>query len=466
MISRARQVYQTRYRGYDRFGRVRRQFWVGSNGGSPVPHADIFWYGYDYAGNRLFRNIEATVYSGDDKYQAYEYDGLHRLSQMERGTWNGSTLNNPNFEQDWSLDQLGNWANFVEKTSGGVTLDQDRSHNLANEITNITTNTGSSWIIPGHDAAGNMTSAPSAHDPTKRHWYVYDAWNRLVEVWEDDGDSTKEIAGGSPDDTLIARYEYDGQNRRIAKQVYTGGSLDHTLDMYYNDNWQILEVRKDGNANPLKQYVWHTYYIDAPAIRYYDPDTDGSSIATQYFTHDANMNVTALTDDTGAVIERYDYTPYGQVTILDPDFSDDADGVSDYEQDVLFAGYQYDAESGLYHVRHRNYHPMLGRWVQRDPMGYVDGMTLHQYVKSNPTIFVDRSGTKTVQPWDDYWEDWQEQHQHLTPSQLEWAERALAAGCIGVTAIHLGKFPTHSNCFDSREKAEAKQKEIGLLPST
>src|SRR5690606_13008411 len=129
-----------------------------------------------------------------------------------------------------------------------------------------------------------------------------------------------------------------------------------------------LEVRKDGDADPLKQYVWHAYYVDAPAIRYYDADTDGAGVETQYFTFDANMNVTALVDDAGSVVERYDYTPYGQVTILNPNFSDDADGVSDYEQDVLFAGYQYDAESGMYHVRHRNYHSMLGRWVERDPL--------------------------------------------------------------------------------------------------
>jgi len=183
-------------------------------------------------------------------------------------------------------------------------------------------------------------------------------------------------------------------DRRVVKEVYTsGGSLDHTLDMYYNENWQILEVRKDGNADPLKQYVWHAYYIDAPAIRYYDPDTDGSSIATQYFTHDANMNVTALIDDTGAVIERYDYTAYGQVTVLNPDFTDDADGVSDYEQNVLFAGYQYDAESGMHHVRHRNHHPALGRWIQRDPLEYVDGQSVYEYVRSYPTFALDPLGT-------------------------------------------------------------------------
>jgi len=32
----------------------------------------------------------------------------------------------------------------------------------------------------------------------------------------------------------------------------------------------------------------------------------------------------------------------------------------------------------LYHVRHRSYHPTLGRWMQRDAIGYVDGMSLYE----------------------------------------------------------------------------------------
>jgi protein associated with RNAse G/E len=54
----------------------------------------------------------------------------------------------------------------------------------------------------------------------------------------------------------------------------------------------------------LAQYVWHPYYIDALAVRYYDADTDGSSV-DHYYTHEANFNVTAVTEDDGDVLERY-----------------------------------------------------------------------------------------------------------------------------------------------------------------
>ncbi|MCY2929869.1 MAG: hypothetical protein NTV86_10325 [Planctomycetota bacterium] len=38
------------------------------------------------------------------------------------------------------------------------------------------------------------------------------------------------------------------------------------------------------------------------------------------------------------------------------------------------------------------YHPGTGRWLQRDPVGYKDGMNLYQYVNSRPATTSDPSG--------------------------------------------------------------------------
>jgi RHS repeat-associated protein len=51
----------------------------------------------------------------------------------------------------------------------------------------------------------------------------------------------------------------------------------------------------------------------------------------------------------------------------------------------LFAGYRNDPESNLYFTKHRSYDPPTGRWLQFDPIGYLDSMNLYEYVSSNPT---------------------------------------------------------------------------------
>jgi len=43
-------------------------------------------------------------------------------------------------------------------------------------------------------------------------------------------------------------------------------------------------------------------------------------------------------------------------------------------------------------ARGRVYHPGLGRFMQRDVLGYVDGMSLYQYVGSNPIVRTDPTG--------------------------------------------------------------------------
>jgi RHS repeat-associated protein len=59
---------------------------------------------------------------------------------------------------------------------------------------------------------------------------------------------------------------------------------------------------------------------------------------------------------------------------------------------IGFGGYVYNAEAQLYAVRFRWYDPSLGRWIQRDPAGYVDGMGLYEYVGSDPVLLMDPSG--------------------------------------------------------------------------
>jgi RHS repeat-associated protein len=110
-----------------------------------------------------------------------------------------------------------------------------------------------------------------------------------------------------------------------------------------------------------------------------------------YYLTDANMNVTALLDTGGDAVERYVYDPYGKVTIYDATWTSTRSS-SSYENAILFCGYRRDSETGLYDVRNRTYHPTPGRWLQRDPLGYIDGPSLYEYVGGAPAVGTDPAG--------------------------------------------------------------------------
>jgi RHS repeat-associated protein len=367
--------------GWDRFGRVVRQQWK-ATGGTDLDRTE---YTYDRNGNRLTKDVLSTGNPGSFD-ESYTYDGLDRLASFKRGSLTGGSISTANstFGQDWSaLDSLGNWRTIAEDADGGGAgsgQTQTRTHNAANEVLTNTGNTPA-WYTPAHDAAGNMTTVAKPGDEAMGLTLTYDAWNRLVKVQDAATSAT------------IAEYEYDGADRRIEKRV-----SGNTEDFFYNEDHQVLEVRHNDDADPREQYVWDLSYVDAPILRYRDANTDGTVDDTLYATFDANFNVTALVSEGGSVVERFAYTPYGERSVLDGNFAADADGVSDYAWTVGHQGLWQDGETGLMYNRARHLHPSLGRFVQRDPIGHMDGMNLYEYVRSQPLMYSDPAGTRSIGP--------------------------------------------------------------------
>ena len=349
---------------------------------------DRYQYGYDSDSNRLWKANSTTT--GLDEF--YTYDPLNRLTKMQRGVLNGTNTGitgTPAREMDYTLDQLGNWNPYVTKTSGSTDLNQTRTHNTVNEITAI--GGTPAWATPpGYDDAGNMTSFPQPDDPTTTPYTaVYDAWNRLVQV--------------SDGSNLVAQYQYDGQNWRTVKKTYAGSSiLLSTRHYYYSSNWQDLEERVDTSTSANFQYVWGVRYIDELVCRDY-ANTPGSSSSSSssgspmpsspsrlYAFQDANFNLTGVCDAGGTVRERYAYDPYGNRMVYDASWSPLA--TSDYAWVIGHQGLMIDIETGLVYNRNRMLHPQVGRFMSRDPIGYVDGLNLYQYEASDPVDRIDQYG--------------------------------------------------------------------------
>jgi hypothetical protein len=104
------------------------------------------------------------------------------------------------------------------------------------------------------------------------------------------------------------------------------------------------------------QYVWSPVYVDALVLRDRDTTGDGTLDERLWVVQDANYNVTVLFDNSGNVVERYVYDPFGSVTVLDADWTERSGG-SEYAWHYLHQGGRFEATTGLYHFRHCDYSP-------------------------------------------------------------------------------------------------------------
>jgi RHS repeat-associated protein len=132
-----------------------------------------------------------------------------------------------------------------------------------------------------------------------------------------------------------------------------------------------------------------------------DRDTTGDGTLDErlYVVQDANHNVTALFDNSGNVVERYVYDPFGSVTVLDAGWNVLA--ASAFAWVYLHQGGRYDSASGLYHFRHRDYSPTLGRWTSLDPIRYAAGdVNLYRALGNGSISRIDPTGLN--------WREWLE----------------------------------------------------------
>jgi RHS repeat-associated protein len=141
-------------------------------------------------------------------------------------------------------------------------------------------------------------------------------------------------------------------------------------------------------------------------------DVDAGSEEVLHYVCDALGSVVGLLDagDPDAtpepvpakLVERYDYDPYGKTYIAHWDAAagsgsgdwvrHEPDEPSAYGNPFMWTGQRHDVAIGLYHFPFRTYSPRLGRWLQRDPLGYVDGVSLVQYCMSAPLRYIDPLG--------------------------------------------------------------------------
>ena len=299
---------------------------------------------YDVVGNMLSKKdmLRPT------KSEAYTYDALNRLASFKQGEiTTGVEIPNPLKRVQYVLDALGNRTTV---TINGVTTNY-----TADNMNAYIALTGGQNATLQYDANGNLTN-----DGT--HTYQYNYNNRLISV----------------DNGATSTYKYDALNRRIQKMVVE--PVETTTNYYYCGD-QAIEERDAADAVQAT-YVFGISVDDVLQMQ--------RGINTYYYHKNHLGSVVALTNATGALVERYEYDPYGQPSFFDA--NDNALSQSAVGNSILFTGRDYDAETGLYYYRARTMHPTLGRFMQHDPLMYVDGYNMNEYVNNRPIVFVDSQG--------------------------------------------------------------------------
>lgn len=174
---------------------------------------------------------------------------------------------------------------------------------------------------------------------------------------------------------MTADYTYDGLERMAirATQNMTPSGTTHYL--YDRAGRLIAEASNTGAA--LREYIW---VDDMPLAVVADIDTATPKL---WYVHADHLNRPArMTDDTKAVVWNAYYWPYGEVRAITGSAS----------LNLRFPGQYFLVESGLHYNWHRHYDPTTGRYLQPDPLEFVDGPSVYAYATSSPAMNVDATG--------------------------------------------------------------------------
>ena len=380
------------------------------------PNGYWFTFSYDAGGRRTKRTshdgqeinyfynsagaLERLTDENNEEIVRYSYDSAGRLQMESRG--NGTTTK-------YTYDAVGQLLDLVNENSEGSLLSRfTYSYDVNGNRTSMTTLDGTTTYE--YDAAGQLIAV--TFPDNRQISYAYDKAGNRVTV-TDDGISTSYTSNEMNQYTVVgeAVYTYDADGNMVSKTDPSGETTyeydcENRLRKMVTPEGDVWEYTYDALGNRTrvthngveKRYVHDPLGMVDVAAEYAE---DGSLLARYvhglglvarigstgdkaYYGFDGTGHTRQMTDATGNVINRYDYTPFG--ILLQSDES-----IPNPFQYVGRFGVMTEA-NGLNFMRARYYSADVGRFVAEDPIGLKGGKNLYQYVSNNPLHKIDSSG--------------------------------------------------------------------------
>lgn len=323
-------------------------------------------------------------------FASYEYDqrNYQTIKRTPAGDFNFSydnngqltTANNPyGKNESFSYDGLGN-----------RTSDEQGSFEYDVKKQKLESDYQFNYF---YDNNGNIIRKYPKDVTKTAYKYSYSSSNQLIKI-----EVLKDILGQV---TKTVDYKYDVLGRRIQKSVIDAEDNSKSFTkryLYYGSN---IYAELDGSNNVLASYTHSPLRPDD--ILSVNVASAGvtaglaQSSGKYYYLKDLVGTVTDITNTSGTVIQKYEYSIYGKIFAVRDGSGSDISSNPVLATSFTFTGREWDAESGMYYYRARYYDANTGRFMQQDPHPgkLINPLTFsskYTYAVNNPAMFSDPSG--------------------------------------------------------------------------